>query len=41
MALMVFSIYNTSRYGRLVTDWSVKNMTFDVTLDGMLLDVSV
>ena len=33
--------FNTSRFGRLVPDWLVENMTHDVTECGMSLDVSV
>lgn len=33
-------VLNTSRFGRLIVEWSVENMTSDVTLYGMSLDAS-
>ena len=40
-ALSQCSVVNNIRFGRLITNWTVANITFNVTLFGMSLDISV
>ncbi len=40
-AIPKFSVFNTSRFGRLDVDWLVENMTPEATLYRMSLHVSV
>ena len=38
--LKVFLVFNTLRFGRSVTDWLVENITYDISLYRVSLDVS-
>lgn len=38
--LSLCSVYNNSGYDRLIANWSVENVTSDLTLHRMLLDIS-